>query len=175
MHIPKNNIRRIVTGHSDSGKSIIISDSIVENISLGGGKKFIQLWGNDSTPVHPDKGEMQKDMDWFPETGGHRFFVWVVPPKSENFEKPKSKEEIDALVPGFLQYFEPDNPGMHTTDSVDCTYLISGEIILELDDNKEVLLNEGASIIQNGTRHRWHNRGIIPAVLITTAIGSERK
>lgn len=175
MNIPKNKIRRIVTGHSDNGKSIIISDSTIDNISLGAGKKFIKLWGNDHIPTHPDKGEMNENLDWFPNTGGHRFFIWVVPPKSENSEKPKSKSEIDALVPGFLKYFEADNPGMHTTDSVDCTYLISGEIILELDDKQETKLNAGDSIIQNGTRHRWHNRSNIPAVLVTTSIGSERK
>lgn len=170
----ENKIRKIVTGHSDKGKSVIISDSITEGISLGGGKDFIPLWGTDSTPIHPDKGLQDKKMDWFPKIGGHRFFVWVVPPKSTNSDKPKTKAEIDDLLPGFIKHFEPNNPGMHTTDSVDCTYLISGSIILELDDNKETELNQGDSIIQNGTRHRWHNRGDIPAVLITTSIGSER-
>ncbi|PCJ66910.1 MAG: cupin [Bacteroidetes bacterium] len=175
MQKPENKIRRVVTGHSEEGKSVIISDSIIEGISLGGGKDFIQLWGKDSITVHPDNGLMEEKMDWFPEAGGHRFFVWVVPPKTTNSDGQKSKAEIDALLPGFLGHFEQDNPGMHTTNSVDCTYLISGSIILELDDNKEVELNEGDSIVQNGTRHRWHNRGEIPAVLITTCIGSERK
>lgn len=153
MQKAMDKIRRIVTGHSDEGKSVIISDSSVENINLGAGKKFIQLWGNDSIPVHPDKGIMEENLDWFPKSGGHRFFVWVVPPKSENFENPKSKSEIDKLVPGFTKHFEPENPGMHTTDCVDCTYIISGSVFLELDDNKEVELNEGDSIVQNGTRH----------------------
>ena len=175
MEQPKNKIRRVVTGHSENGKSIIISDSTIESISLGTGKNFIQLWGNNSIPIHPDKGLMDDNMDWFPTAGGHRFFIWTVPPKSTNSDKQKSKAEIDKLLPGFLKHFEPNNPGMHTTDSVDCTYLISGSIILELDDNKEIQLNEGDSIIQNGTRHRWHNRSEIPAVLITTCIGSERK
>ncbi len=175
MQKHKNKIRRVVTGHSDDGKSVIVSDSIIESLSLGGGKDFIQLWGNDAIPVHPDKGLMEEKINWFPKIGGHRFFVWVVPPKSINPNKQKSTSEIDKLLPGFLKHFEPDNPGMHTTDSVDCTYLISGSIILELDDNKEIKLNEGDSIVQNGTRHRWHNRAEIPAVLITTCIGSERK
>lgn len=175
MENPTNKIRRIVTGHSDNGKSILISDSTIDGISLGGGKDFIQLWGNDSIPIHPDNGLIEENMDWFPKVGGHRFFVWVVPPKSNSSGKKKSKEEIEKLLPGFMQHFEPDNPGMHTTDSVDCTYLISGSIVLELDDNKEIELNQGDSIVQNGTRHRWHNREEIPAVLITTCIGSERK
>lgn len=168
-------MRRVVTGHSKNGKSIIVSDSKAESISLGGGKDFTQLWGDDSIPVHPDNGLMKEKMNWFPNAGGHRFFSWIVPPKSSKTENSKSKEEIENLLPGFLTHFEPNNPGMHTTDSVDCTYLISGSIILELDDQIEIELNEGDSIIQNGTRHRWHNRGEIPAVLITTCIGSERK
>ena len=121
MPIPKSKIRRIVTGHSKDGKSIVISDETIDNISLGGGKNFIQIWGNDATPIHPDKGIMDKGMDWFPKPGGHRFFVWVVPPKSENSGERKSDSEIHKLVPGFLDYFEKDTPGMHTTDTIDCT------------------------------------------------------
>lgn len=170
----KHKIRRVITGHSEDGKAIVISDATVDNIDLGSGKEFVSLWGTDSMPQHPDKGEQEENLDWFPKPGGHRFFVWVVPPKTTKSDKPKSKEEIDALVPGFTKHFEPENPGMHTSDSVDCIYLISGTIVLELDDEKEIEFSQGDTIIQNGTRHRWHNRGNIPAVLITTAIGSER-
>ncbi|OJJ21099.1 hypothetical protein BKI52_11045 [marine bacterium AO1-C] len=169
-----NKIRRIVTGHTEEGKSTIVSDAEIDGVSISTGKHFIQLWGNDSIPVHPDQGVMSPNLDWFPQGGGHRFFVWVVPPQSQKENERKSKDEIEQLLPGFLKHFEPDNPGMHTTDSVDCTYLISGSIVLELDDNQEVELFAGDSIIQNGTRHRWHNRGEIPAVLITTCIGSQR-
>lgn len=169
------NIRRLVTGHSKDGKSIVVSDTTVDNIDLGAGKRFIQIWGDDEVPVHPDNGIMNEDISWFPKPGGHRFFVWVVPPKSINTGQPKSKEEVNQLVPGFLDCFEPDNPGMHTTDTVDCTYLISGAIVLELDDQQEIALKAGDSIVQNGTRHKWHNRSDIPAVFITTCIGSERK
>ncbi len=169
-----NNIRRVVTGHTEEGKSIIVSDSDIEGVSLGGGKDFIQLWGNDTIPVHPDKGIMDDNMDWFPKSGGHRFFLWTVPPQAEVVDKPKTKTEIDELLPGFTKHFERDSPGMHTTNSVDCTYVVSGSIILELDDQKEIELKEGDSVVQNGTRHRWTNKGEIPAVLITTCIGADR-
>lgn len=174
MNQPVSNIRRVVTGHCENGKSVIVSDSVVEGMSLGGGKNFIKLWGNDTTPIHPDNGISNENMDWFPKAGGHRCFVWVVPPKSQISEKPKSKDEIDVILPGFTKHFELNNPGMHTTDSVDCTYLISGSITLEVDDNKRVELKAGDTIIQNGTRHKWENLGEIPAVLISTCIGSER-
>ena len=131
--------------------------------------------GNDEIPSHPDNGEMDQNIDWFPKQGGHRFFVWTVPPSSTKKPLTKSKDEIEQILPGFIQHFEANSPGMHTTDSVDCTYLISGSILLELDDKKEIELFEGDSIVQNGTRHRWTNKGEIPAVLITTCIGSNRK
>lgn len=174
MEKGKNKIRRVVTGHTHNGKSIVVSDAVIEGLSIGKGKDFIQLWGSDKIPEHPDKGTMESNLKWFPRAGGHRFFLWVVPPKVNNDDERKSKSEIEKLLPGFLEYFEEDNPGMHTTNSVDCTYLISGSVILELDD-QEVQLNAGDSIVQNGTRHRWHNRSLMPAVLITTSIGAERK
>lgn len=64
---------------------------------------------------------------------------------------------------------------MHTTPTVDMSYIISGEVVLELDDNKEVILKEGDAIVQNGTRHRWFNRGEIPVVIITCSIGIENE
>lgn len=170
-----NQIRRIVTGHSKDGKSIIASDTYLNAISISPGKNFIQLWADDEIPLHPNNGKMEDNLEWFPKPGGHRFFVWVVPPKSEISSQSVTKEELNALLPGFAEKFEPNNPGMHTTDSVDCSYVISGAIILELDDEVEIELKEKDSVIQNGTRHRWHNRGTIPAVLITTSIGSKRR
>ena len=47
---------------------------------------------------------------------------------------------------------------MHTTDTIDFEYVLSGEIALELDDGAEVVLHPGDTVVQNGTRHRWHNR-----------------
>ncbi len=167
-------IRRVVTGHNKDGQSTIVSDEQIESVSIGTGKHFIQLWGKDSVPVHPDEGMMPGGMEWFPLAGGHRFFVWVVPPQTQRNDDPKSKDEMEALLPGFLQYFEADNPGMHTTNTVDCTYLISGSITLELDNEEKVTLESGDSVVQNGTRHKWYNEGTIPAVLITTCVGAER-
>jgi hypothetical protein len=50
---------------------------------------------------------------------------------------------------------EPQNPGMHTTDTVDFDVIVSGEVFLELDDGSEVLLKAGDCVVQNGTRHAW--------------------
>ena len=70
---------------------------------------------------------------------------------------------------------EPENPGMHTTDTVDIDVVISGEVDLELDDGSEVHLKAGDCVIQNGTRHAWRNRSDKPAVLFVTLLGAERR
>jgi len=79
--------------------------------------------------------------------------------------------EMEEKLPGVLARLEPDNPGMHTTDTIDFEVVLSGEVILELDDGVEKLLRPGDTVVQNGTRHRWGNRGTEPAVMAVFTIG----
>ena len=78
------------------------------------------------------------------------------PPRSPKFEQ---------RLPGMADISEPDDPGMHTTDTVDFDFVVSGEVYLELDDGAEVLLKPGDCVVQNGTRHRWNNRSNEPCVI----------
>jgi quercetin dioxygenase-like cupin family protein len=84
-------------------------------------------------------------------------------------------EEFQRKLPGLLDVLERDHPGMHTTDTVDFDVVISGEVVLELDDGAEVLLKAGDCVIQNGTRHAWHNRSSNKCVIAVTLLGAERK
>ena len=52
--------------------------------------------------------------------------------------------------------------------------VLSGEVILELDDGAEKVLRAGDTVVQNGTRHRWGNRGTEPAVVAVFLIGAHR-
>ncbi len=83
--------------------------------------------------------------------------------------------EVDAKLPGLLSIMEPDDPGMHTTDTVDVLYVVSGRAILELDDGVEVELKAGDTAVQNGTRHRWHNRSSEPTHIIFAVMGAHRR
>jgi quercetin dioxygenase-like cupin family protein len=77
-------------------------------------------------------------------------------------------------LPGVLACLEPDNPGMHTTDTIDFKVVLSGDVILQLDDGAEKVLRPGDTVVQNGTRHRWGNRGTEPAVMAALTIGAHR-
>lgn len=69
---------------------------------------------------------------------------------------------------------EPDAPGMHTTDTVDLIYVISGAVAMELDDGVEIELIAGNTVVQSGTRHAWRNRGSVPCEVVAVSIGAHR-
>jgi len=64
---------------------------------------------------------------------------------------------------------------MHTTDTIDCAVVISGECWLELDGEAETHLHAGDCVVQNGTRHAWRNRSDAPCVLFVTLLGAARR
>jgi len=91
----------------------------------------------------------------FPSLGETRDGVVQFDP--DNLEAAGGAETYRVLateLPGLVEHMEPDNPGMHTTGSVDYGILIEGKITLEVDDDGECVdLEPGDIVIQNGTRH----------------------
>lgn len=116
--------------------------------------------------------------DYFPPLGGFRFGLFTVPPASEQMAADLDLEAalvaMEDRLPGMAGHMEPDDPGMHTTDTVDCGYVISGEVFLELDDGIEAHLRPGDTYVQSGTRHRWVNRGTEPCRLVIALVGARR-
>ena len=174
-------IRRVVTGHNNEGKAVFASDEIVEptTLSLLPGAEFFQLWGADEIPTFPDDGS-RPTHNLLPTS--RRLPVWnfTVQPDTEssmmpeNFDIETAIAEVEEKLPGMAEHLETDNPGMHTTDTVDYEFVISGEVVLELDDGAEVTLKPGDTVVQNGTRHAWRNRTNEPAVLVVVLIGAKR-
>jgi uncharacterized cupin superfamily protein len=82
---------------------------------------------------------------------------------------------MEQKLPGALKFLEADHPGMHTTDSVDFDVVVFGEVVLELDDGAEVVLKAGDCVVQNGTRHAWHNRSAEKCVIAFSLVGADRK
>ena len=173
-------IRRVVTGHSGDGKSVVASDTQVDGFGpkLFPAMEFHALWGGDTAPTYPDAGTQLPHRDWFPPPGGFRFLAATLPPASDEVpgiaDEAAAVAELEAFAPGLLAVMEPDAPGMHTTDSIDFIYVISGEVIMQLDDGAEVRLAAGDTIVQSGTRHAWHNPGAEPCRLIAVQLGAKR-
>ena len=174
------NVRRVVTGHDASGKAVFASDEEVAPVTtaLMPGTELHRLWGGDEPPTFPDDGAPRPQPMYFPPVGGFRFGMFTLPPAGT--EIPPDVDiaagiaEMNEKLPGMMDHVEADNPGMHTTDTIDFEVVLSGEVVLELDDGAERTLRPGDTVVQNGTRHRWHNRGPEPAVLAVFIVGAHR-
>ena len=174
-------VRRVVTGHDKDGKAVFASDEQVDpiTVSLVPGTEFHRLWGGDTAPTFPDSGAMPSHATYFPPVGGFRFSFFSMPPRSRSTRDgvarapdPAAVSEFEAKLPGLAQYLEPDTPGMHTTPTIDFEVVLSGEVVLELDDGASVTLRPGDTVVQNGTRHRWRNAGDVPAVVAVFICGA---
>jgi mannose-6-phosphate isomerase-like protein (cupin superfamily) len=173
-------IRRVTTGHNAHGKAIVASDTEVDGTTLTqlAGAEFHRLWGADRPPHFPDDGAQPEGRDYFPPLGGFRFMMFTVAPHSTSRRAAVDPQalaaEMEAKLPGLAPYMEPNNPGMHTTDSIDFEYIVTGEVWLDLDDGAAVRLRAGDTVVQNGTRHRWRNEGSEPCRIVVFIVGTHR-
>jgi hypothetical protein len=172
--------RRVVAGHAADGKSVFVSDETIEPVTLAllPGAEFHQLWARDATASIPGDTTTTRHPSYFPAVGGFRFGFFTLGPESvaspADIDIEAALHELNEKLPGMAEVMEPEHPGMHTTDTIDFDIVISGEVWLELDDGAEVQLRTGDSVIQNGTRHAWHNRSSQPCTVAVALIGAAR-
>lgn len=172
-------VRRVVTGHDADGKAVFVSDERVAPIvpTLLPGNEFHRLWGADEAPHFPDDGSRPEAPRYFPPVGGLRFGFFTIPPDGGAGAPPgldigAALADLEEKLPGLAEHMEPDNPGMHTTATIDFEVVLAGSVVLELDDGAKVELGPGDTVVQNGTRHRWSNPGTEPARLAVFICGA---
>ena len=162
-------VRRVVTGHNDAGKAVFASD---EELELRTGATGV--WGADFKGLHyPDDGSQPVHEDeLFPKIGGFRYVIVTLPPLGAETSSAAAGQQSAAL-PARQNYQGdfPEGPGFHRTASVDLEVVLSGEVTLELDDGITKTMKPGDTIIQSGTKHRWHNRGHVPATFAAIILG----
>jgi hypothetical protein len=173
--------RLVVTDREADGTSVFVTDKPADATTIAAFPgTFYMMWGTDDGGATVGaKPHEPKIFPFFPGPGGTRaLFLRFAPHSSE----PEPAGDPDAIaaegaekLPGLLDVFETDNPGMHTTDSIDYGICLEGELHLELDDGKEVKLTPGALVVQQGTRHAWHNKSDRPALMCYVLIGAHRE
>jgi mannose-6-phosphate isomerase-like protein (cupin superfamily) len=175
-------VRRVVTGHDAHGKATFVSDERVAatTIALSPGSEFHLLWGGDEAPRFPDDGTRPPTTTYFPPVGGYRFGFFTVPPHGSatvptDLDIDAAMAEVEEKLPGLAGHMEPDDPGMHTTATIDFEVVLQGEITLELDNGETRTMRPGDTVVQNGTRHRWSNSGSEPAVLAVFIVGAHHE
>ena len=179
-------MRRVVTGHDASGKSVFVSDGEAPRyvINKAGGYGIGVLWATEETasiPVAPGDPSL-KAFQYFPDAGGSRFLYVEFRPESfaqeaarRGVDPVQATQEFFAALPGLGGTMEEDVPGMHASVTIDYGIVLSGNVELELDDGVKKVLGPGDCVIQNGTRHRWHNAGSETCLVVFSVIGATRK
>lgn len=178
-------VRRVVVSNGAGGKSQVQTDGVapraVEYRSVPGFASAL-LW---STPAAPEVGaavpvaDATPEVNFVPGPGETRLMTVTFPPDSvmmrADFDPAAFGAEFGQNAPGLAERFEMEAPGMHTTDSIDYDVVLDGEITLELDGGKEVVLRRHDVCVQHGTRHAWRNKTDKPATLLFVLVGAARR
>lgn len=134
------NVRRVVTGHDETGRSYAVIDDLCTYHGAGSdGWRVQDIWEEPQIPIainasdrDPTAGPLNFNM---PDTG-LRVRISDIPP----------------TAPGF-------QPFRHRTNTVDYLYVLEGEIVMQFDDaDHEIVLRKGDAIVQRATNHCWINR-----------------
>jgi len=173
---------RLIVTSNRKGKSTVGLDKPFPSTPFASVPGFdpALLWGTTTTPSVPWDGRdvAGERKSVLPDVGETRLMVVSFPPDSvmvsPDFDPAAAGAEYMSRLPGLAERFEPESPGMHTTDTVDYGILMEGEISLELDDGVLVALKPGDIVVQNGTRHAWRNGGSKSAILVFVLIGAKR-
>ncbi|BFM18016.1 cupin domain-containing protein [Maricurvus nonylphenolicus] len=173
-------VRQVVTGHDETGHSIFISDDQIQanEVRFMPGFQSFELWSTQANRQVPHQGSLPGVPSYFPSREGSVFRMISFPPQAGETPDMQASEdhlaELQTTLPGLLEHLELDAPGMHTTDSIDYGIVLTGEIYLELDNGQERLLKAGDCVVQNGTRHAWHNRSGEPTLMAFILLGAQR-
>jgi len=160
--------RRIVTGHDEQARAVVLSDappSRVVPVGGPGGPTFFEVWSTRDTPVRIDRqsGEPEENgLVLAPPKGGTRIRVIDFPPDGDAIRQLTAAEAnakfgemggADAARSGG----GAPHPLMHRTQTLDYGIVLEGELTLVLDQG-ESIVRAGDIVIQRGTNHAWANR-----------------
>jgi mannose-6-phosphate isomerase-like protein (cupin superfamily) len=178
-------IRRVVTGHDDNGKAIVLIDGPATNVKVraaAGGLVSTIAWVSDQTPADvsatTDLGA--REIGVAPPEGGSVFRDVEFPPLGQGaaaIDHDAVMREMGLGSAHAAANAVPDavksrSPFMHRTRSLDYAIVLTGEIDMLLDDS-DVHLKAGDILVQQGTNHAWMNHGSVPCRIAFVLIDAQ--
>jgi len=166
-------VRRVVTGHDETGKAIVISDELAPFLHESAARPG--FWSNDiwrtsesparisARPEDPTPGPRRQ----LPHKNGSVIRVNHFPPDRANLDSAAIAREFEALgnrAASTATQGATRHAMMHRTETIDYAVVLSGEIVMLLDD-AEVVLTAGDIVVQCGTNHAWSNRSNAPCTI----------
>jgi naringenin degradation protein FdeH len=142
--------RRIVTGHDESGKSVVVSDGPTPKTLDIGTAAFHELWITSQTPVQ------------------------IAATEPEPTERPvRTPPPANGVVVRVTEMAPGAESPMHRTETLDVGVVLEGETWLMLDDGSETRVGVGDVVVQRGTNHAWANRSDAPVRMVFVLIDGE--
>lgn len=175
-------VRRIITGHNDTGQAVILSDgpapNSFESESIPGFGATVPWWTTAGPIDHvrdTDPASTDANIPSFPGPGETILRIADFPPDSVY------PDEADSVIFNELDGQEEAEAGnqhsagkhfwFHRTDSLDYAVVLDGEITLLVDEG-ESTLRAGDIVIQRATSHAWSNRTNRTARMLFVLIGT---
>ena len=155
-------IRRLVTGHDASGKSIFLMDGAATSVlvmSQMGDLTVTDLWETYDAPAdnRGPRDNADRAVHLEPAARGSIFRVVEFPPDASWKSGADGAAAFAALQASHVADSTSADPGMHKTASVDYALVLEGEIWAVMDTG-ERLMQAGDVLVQRGTNHAWANR-----------------
>lgn len=170
-------LRRVVTGHNDAGRSVIIRDGAPENVVEIGGSGLGELWEEAFPPDLEGNADRVPDtLTLEPAKGAVKFRYFMVPPQKKDLSDAERAAMEDQAAQAFAlvgaAHARVDtrrHPNMHKTESLDFIAVLRGNVTLLLDEG-DVELAQGDTVIQRAINHAWVNYGTEPALMLAVLI-----
>ena len=155
--------RRIVTGHDESGRSVILHDAPTPHYfrSEHSATGAQVIWTTDRMPVDvadtADPAPADKFFPAAPPANGTILRIVTFPPDTE-YNRETMQKFLDEIVGD-----QPHEAGdgrhffFHCTQTLDYAIVLEGEIWALMDEG-ETLMQPGDVLIQRATNHSWSNR-----------------
>lgn len=130
---PHPPVRRVVTGHDPEGRAVIRSDDAFEpQLIPSGDAAMALLWTTATVPADNDD-----EIDGRKRAAGTTLHGGSV-------------IRIVDMLPGQASPF-------HRSNSIDYGIVMSGRVVLEVDDGAVTELGPGDVVVQRGAVHLWRN------------------
>jgi hypothetical protein len=175
-----NPVRRVVTGHDEQGRSIVVSDGPAPFVHVNPADPewySTDVFRSDGAPaaiVAQPMETTEGPRRQLPTPRGTVIRVNNFPPEPEAVRRmtpDDAQRAFASLGNAKAATFGKGgrHPLMHRTETIDYAIVVSGEITMLLDVG-EVVLKAGDILVQCGTNHAWVNRSNAPAVVIFVLI-----
>lgn len=161
-------VRRIVTGHDERGRAVIVEDGPAPRTAAVGGEggvRFTEIWNTREMPARIDRASGEPPEEGIrlaPPKKGTRIRIVDFPPEgSERLkmtpEEARARFALIGAADASRHGEGSRHPAMHRTETIDYGIVLEGEIVLILDEG-ETLVRAGDVVVQRGTSHAWSNR-----------------